>query len=129
MDFTDHGALETIKWVLAQTPGTPPTSLFIQLHVGDPGADGTANPAVENTRVAVTFDAAGNVGVDGQAEALTLGDTTWVAVAATETYTHMSIWDTVTGGASWYKGALAAPVAVSSGSNFTFPAGSKLNHL
>ena len=117
-----------MKWVMDQTPGTPPTEWFVQLHIGDPGADGTSNPAVENTRQSVDFDTAANILTDGRAQALTLADVTWVSVAGTETYSHISIWDAVTAGNSWYKGAMAASVAVAAGSNFTFPAGAKTDH-
>jgi len=129
MDFSNHGALETMKWVLDQTPGTPPDFLFLQLHTGDPGAEGTANLAVENTREAVSFDTAINVSTDGRAQALTIGDVVWTAVTSTETYSHMSVWDAASAGNCWYKGAVVAPIAVTAGSNFKFDAGSKLDHV
>jgi len=128
MDFSNNGALQTLKWILGQAPGTPPTVLYVKLHVGDPGADGTANPAVEDTRQVVSFGAGANISTDGRAQALTDADVLWVAVAGTESYTHMTIWDNITAGACWYKGALVAPVAITAGSNFTFPAGSTLDH-
>ena len=129
MDFSNHGALETMKWILGQTPGTPPSALYLQLHIGAPGADGASNPAVENLRVVVAFDTAANVSTDGRAQALTLADVLWEAVAATETYTHMSVWDALTAGNCWYQGAVVAPIAVTAGSNFKFDAGSKLDHV
>jgi hypothetical protein len=126
MDFADQGALQTMKWVLGQVPGTPPSSLFLQLHVGDPGSDGTANPAAESERKVVVFDTAVITSNDGSAQANTVADIPWIDVAATEIFTHVSIWDNVTAGACWYKGPLQAPVAVAINSNFTFPAGSSI---
>lgn len=127
MDFSNAGAKATLDWVLGDAV-TPPAQLFIQLHIGDPGADGTANPAVENTREEVTFGPSATVSTDGRAQTLTDSDVTWVTVAATESYSHISIWDAATVGVCWYKGAMVAPVAVAAGSNFTFPLGSKLDH-
>ena len=34
---------------------------YVKLHLGDPGEDGTANPAAETTRKAITFSAASAV--------------------------------------------------------------------
>ena len=127
MDFSNNGALETMKWGLGQTPGTPPSALYIKLHIGDPGADGLLNPAAETLRVVVSFAAAANTNTDGRAQAVTDADVDWLQVAAAESYSHMSVWDDISAGACWYKGALAAPVAVAAGSNFTFPAGSTLD--
>ena len=33
-------------------------NVFVKLHIGDPGADGTGNPATETTRQSVSFGAA-----------------------------------------------------------------------
>lgn len=128
MDFTNHGALETLKWILDQTPGTPPTSLFIKLHVGDPGADATANPAVEITRQPVSFGTAINILTDGRAQATTDADVLWLAVASSESYSHISMWDDLTAGNAWYKGPLPAPVAVTASANFKFPIGQTVDN-
>ena len=121
MDFTNYGAEQTLRWVLGQTAQAPPTQLFLALHIGDPGADGTANPAVESLRVeyvADTIDVTG--GGTGEAFVLNTGDINWENLAATETFTDVSIWDALTGGNTWYKGALVAPVPVVAGGNFQF---------
>jgi len=128
MDFADNGALNTLKWILGQSPGTPPPGLFIQLHVGDPGKDGTANIAGETTRVSATFAAAANTGTDGRAETVTAADVEWTGVSTAETYSHVSIWDAVTAGGCWYKGAMTQPITVAAGSDFVFPAGEKISH-
>lgn len=68
------------------------TGHFIQLHVGDPGVDGTANPAQETTRQAASFaaPAGGSVANDAVVE--------WLNVAATENYTHFTDWSAATAG-------------------------------
>ena len=106
----------------------PPAALYIQLHVGDPGGDGTDNPAVETGRELVTFAVPGVDGVTGAAKTVTSAAVTWVTVAASETYSHISLWDDPTAGNCWYKGPMVAPVAVGAGSNFSFPAGESLTY-
>lgn len=65
---------------------------FIKLHVGDPGAAGTANPAANTTRKSVTWaSASGGSKASG-------ADLLWSSVPNTETYTHWSAWDDVTAG-------------------------------
>ncbi len=121
MDFTDYGAAQTLRWVLGQTAQSPPTQFFVALHIGDPGALGVANPAAETLRVEYipgSIDDTG--GGTGQAFVLNNGDINWTGLAATETLSHVSIWDALTGGNPWYKGPLVAPVAVVAGGNFQF---------
>jgi len=122
VDFTDYGAEQTLRWVLGQTAQTPPAAFWVQLHIGDPGADGTANPAAETTRQEYTPDVinAPGGGTDGNADVVNTGDINWETLAATETLSHVSIWDDPGAGNSWYKGALIAPVPVVAGGNFQF---------
>ncbi len=121
MDFTDYGAEQTLRWVLGEGPQAPPTEFFVALHIGDPGVDGVANPAGETLRVEYIpnpIDATG--GGTGEAFVLNNGDINWVGLSDTETISHVSIWDAVTGGNAWYKGQLVSPVPVVAGGNFQF---------
>ena len=121
MDFTDYGAAQTLRWVLGQTPQSPPASFFVQLHIGDPGPLATANPAAETLRVEYVPDAIDDTGgATGEADVVNTGDINWTGLAATETISHVSIWDALTGGNPWYKGPLVAPVPVVAGGNFQF---------
>lgn len=124
MDLTDHGAEQTLQWALGQGTPAPPAGLFIKLHIGDPGADGTANPAANTERKAVTFLAIASPAfsgtASGDADALTAANVEWDALPATETYSHISVWDDATLGNSWYKGAMVAPVGVLAGGIFQF---------
>jgi hypothetical protein len=96
------------------------TQAYVKLHLGDPGEDGTGNPAVETTRKALSFAAAAAGAAASDAAA------TWTLVAATETYSHISLWDTVgpAGGNCLWTGPMAAPKAVTAGDTFEFPAAS-----
>lgn len=84
------------------TSYTGPASLFVQLHVGAPGAAGTSNVATNNTRKAISFGSASG----GVSTSTT--DENWTSVAGTETYTHFSIWDASSAGNFIASGALTA---------------------
>lgn len=75
------GLCNNVPWSVPQA--------YVKLHVGDPGAAGTANPAVETARKAVSFGTqsggaiANDVAID------------WTAIAGSEDASHFSLWDTV----------------------------------
>ena len=122
MDFTTNGATESLQWVLGQGTPTPPAAFWVKLHIGDPGADATANPAANTERQQITWNTISSPGTasGGSADADNSNNLEWTAVAATETYSHISIWDASTGGAAWYKGAMLVPVGVLAGGTFQF---------
>lgn len=64
---------------------------FVQLHLGDPGAAGTANPAAETERQSATFSVTSGAAENSAA-------VEWTGVTATETVTHFSVWTAATGG-------------------------------
>lgn len=89
---------------------------YVKLHVGDPGAAGTANAAAETTRKLAVFSAA-----SGGATANT-GALTWTGVAGNEDYTHISFWSAASGGTFGGSGLMTAN-AVLIGDTFTIPVG------
>jgi hypothetical protein len=89
----------------------------LQLHVGDPGEDGTANVATNNTRKSITGAAA------SAGKFTSVNDLAWTNAPATETWTHVSIWDAATLGNCLWVGSLTVPVAASATDNWTLPAG------
>ena len=93
---------------------TDPVGFFAKLHTGDPGAAGTSNAAVETTRKAVTFSAASGGAITNSAAI------TWTAVSTTETYSHVSFWDTVgpAGGTFLGSDALNTPRSVTALDDF-----------
>lgn len=95
---------------------TAPTACWIKLHVGDPGAAGTANPATETTRKQLSTGAASS-GATSSAAALT-----WTSVAGSEDYTHYSAWTASTAGSFLFSGTITAN-AVAIGDTFTIPVG------
>lgn len=88
------------------------TTCYVKIHTGDPGEDGTANAATETTRKSVSWSAASG---GSMASSATL---TWTNVAATETYTHWSMWDNVSTGNCLWTGALSSSAAVTAGDTF-----------
>ena len=90
---------------------------FIKLHIGDPGAAGTSNPATETTRKAVTFAAASGSSMASSA------DITWTSIAGSEDATHFSIWNASTSGTFKFSGTITANAFVA-GDTYTIPSGS-----
>lgn len=83
-------------------------NVYVKLHLGDPGAAGTSNPAVNTTRAAVQFAAAaGGVKTSNT-------DASWTSVSTSETYTHFSLWSTVgpAGGTFLYSGTITGGAVV-----------------
>lgn len=96
---------------------TEPAGVWIQLHVGDPGAAGTANTAVETDRTQAVFGAGAVSGAISNTVALT-----WSSVAGTEDFTHYSAWDASSGGNLLFSGTVTAN-SVTAGDDFTIPVG------
>jgi hypothetical protein len=93
------------------------TSVFAKLHLGDPGAAGATNAAVETTRQQVTFGNAATTGAIANTAAVE-----WTSVSTTETYTHYSLWTASTGGTFLGSGTITGG-AVTAGNNFSIPIG------
>ena len=75
---------------------------YMQLHVGDPGAAGTANTATETTRKLLSFDAAANAAIENDAVIV------WTNIAGSQTATHFTIWDDPTAGNFIWSGTMVA---------------------
>jgi hypothetical protein len=96
-----------------------PAGFFLKLHIGDPGAAGTANVAAHTTRVAPTFSAASGGAITNSAAV------TWASMSAAETISHWSAWDTVgpTGGTFLFSDNLTTARTVAIGDTFEIPIG------
>lgn len=89
---------------------------WIKLHIGDPGAAGTSNPAVETTRQQVSVGAAAGGSIASNA------DLVWTNVAGSEDYTHFTAWTANAAGTFGFSGTVTA-VAVTAGATFTILSG------
>jgi hypothetical protein len=76
--------------------------VYIKLHVGDPGANGTSNPATETTRKVVTFAAAANGSIASDSAA------TWTNIAGSQDATHFTAWDNLTTGNFLFSGTITS---------------------
>lgn len=110
------------KWLdVIRTTGTTFTTIgtaYVKLHIGDPGAAGTASPSAgDATRKSVSHNAA-------SAGAITISGTSgpWTNGGSSETLTHVSVWDSATTGNFLYSAALTASQAWASGNTFTLNA-------
>lgn len=93
-----------------------PATLYIQWHIGDPGAAGTANPAAETTRRGFTRTAA------AAAAANPAADITVASPAASETWTHATLWDAAAAGNCWMVAPFAAAASIIAGVGVVVPA-------
>lgn len=78
------------------------TYSWVKLHVGAPGANGTSNPAGETTRKQATWSAAAN------AAAASTNLLQWTNVAASEDYTHFTVWTASSAGTFGFSGIITA---------------------
>lgn len=117
-DATDFAEDEIADWIVGNGAPAAVTNTYVKLHLGAPGESAASNAAVETLRVITSFGAA-SAGV-----ATSDADIDWTSVSTTETYSHFSLWDALTSGNPLAVGALTAPVAVTSGDNFSIPSGS-----
>ena len=101
-----------LNWLRGVAPASVP-GLYAKLHTGDPGAAGTANPAAVTARQAVTMTAA-----SGGSMSLNTVAGSWT-MTATETITHLSIWDDATTGNFRWSLAVTTPRNVVSGDTLT----------
>lgn len=85
--------------------------VFAKLHTGDPGEEGTSNPAAEATRKKITWASPAS-GVIKNSAALK-----WEGVSTTETIKYISLWDASTSGNPLWSGPLTAEKALTAGDN------------
>jgi hypothetical protein len=90
---------------------------YIKLHVGNPGANGTDNPAVETTRKVVSFAVASAGAIASDA------DITWTNIAGSEDATFFTAWDDLTTGNFLFSGTIIGN-PYSAGDTYTIVSGS-----
>lgn len=93
------------------------TNVYVKLHIGNPGAAGTTNPATETTRKLVSFSAASTGSLTSDA------DVSWTNIAGSEDATFFTVWDNLTAGNFLFSGTVAGN-AYTAGDTFTIPSGS-----
>ena len=92
------------------------TYTWIKLHIGDPGAAGAGNPALNTTRQQATWGTAAS-GLKSNTNVID-----WVSVPNNEDYTHLSFWTASTAGVFGGSGPVTAN-PVTAGDTFRIAAG------
>jgi hypothetical protein len=112
MSISNYAELKILEHTTGKTAWTIPSNVYVKLHTGDAGEDGTSNAATETTRKVAAWATASSGAI---ATSATLE---WTNVASTETYSHWSMWDASTGGNCLWTGALSSSAAVTAGDTF-----------
>lgn len=89
---------------------------YVQLHTGDPGANGTSAVASGLARKQVTTWATPSGGATSNTSVLT-----WTVVPSSTDYTHFTVWDTLTTGNFGFSGTITAN-PVTAGDTFSIAA-------
>jgi hypothetical protein len=112
MSISNYAELKILEHTTGKTAWTIPSNVYVKLHTGDAGEAGTTNAATETTRKVAAWAtaASGSIATSATLE--------WTNVAATETYSHWSMWDALTGGNCLWTGALSSSAAVTAGDTF-----------
>lgn len=112
MSISNYAENKILDHLTGTTSWTAPSAVYIKLHTGDPGEDGTSNAATETTREEATFSAAssGSIATDATVE--------WTNVSTSETYSHWSAWDNVSAGNCLWTGSLSSSASVTAGDTF-----------
>jgi len=112
MSISNYAELKILEHTTGKTAWTIPTNVYVKLHTADAGEAGTSNAATETTRKVAAWAtaASGSIATSATLE--------WTNVAATETYSHWSLWDASTAGNCLWTGALSSSAAVTAGDTF-----------
>ena len=112
MSISNYAELKILEHTTGKTAWTIPTNVYVKLHTADAGEAGTSSAATEATRKVAAWATAASEAI---ATSATLE---WTNVAATETYSHWSMWDAATAGNCLWTGALSSSAAVTAGDTF-----------
>ena len=112
------------KWLAALGNATAfsVATVYIQLHVGDPGANGTANVATETNRKSVAFAAASGGSLASSA------DVTWSNIQGSQDATHFTAWDLSASGNFLFSGTITGN-PYTAGDTYTITSGSLTTSL
>ena len=112
MSISNYAELKILEHTTGKTAWTIPTNVYVKLHTADAGEAGTSSAATETTRKVAAWAtaASGSIATSATLE--------WTNVAATETYSHWSLWDASSAGNCLWTGALSSSAAVTAGDTF-----------
>lgn len=116
MSISNYAELKILEHLTGKTAWSMPSTVYIKLHTGDAGEDGTTNAATNTSRQAASWAAAasGSIAINASI--------TWTNVSTTETYSHWSAWDASSAGNCLWSGALSSSASVTAGDTFQITA-------
>ena len=112
MSISNYAELKILEHTTGKTAWTIPSNVYVKLHTADAGEAGTTSAATEATRKVAAWATASSGAI------ATSATIEWTNVAATETYSHWSLWDALTSGNCLWTGALSSSAAVTAGDTF-----------
>ena len=112
MSISNYAELKILDHTTGRSAWTIPTNVYVKLHTADPGEAATTAAASETTRKVAAWAVAASGAI------ATSATIEWTNVAATEVYTHWSLWDDLTAGNALWTGALSASASVTAGDTF-----------
>lgn len=116
MSISNYAELKILEHTTGKTSWTMPSTVYVKLHLGDPGEDCTANAAANTSRQSASWAAAASGAI------ATSATISWTNVSSTETYSHWSLWDASTAGNPLWSGALSSSASVTAGDTFQITA-------
>jgi len=97
---------------------TPPSTIYVSLHTGDPGDTGANElTAPSYARAAITFSAPSGGSISNAATV------SWTAGENWGTITHFALWDSATGGNPLADGAFTTSLTIMASGRLTIGAG------
>jgi hypothetical protein len=112
MSISNYAELKILEHTTGKTSWTMPSTVYVKLHLGDAGEEGTSSAAANTSRQSAAWATASSGAI------ATSATITWTNVSNTETYSHWSLWDNATAGNCLWTGALSASAAVTAGDTF-----------
>ena len=112
MSISNYAELKILEHTTGKTAWTIPSNVYVKLHTADAGEAGTTSAATEATRKVAAWATASSGAI------ATSATIEWTNVAATETYSHWSLWDAATAGNCLWTGALSSSASVTAGDTF-----------
>ena len=112
MSISNYAELKILDHTTGRSAWTIPTNVYVKLHTADPGEAATSSAATEATRKVAAWAVAASGAI------ATSATIEWTNVAATEVYTHWSLWDDLTAGNALWTGALSSSASVTAGDTF-----------
>lgn len=122
MSISDFLEQTILDLVFNGTAYSGQSTVYVKLHIGDPGEACTSNPATHTTRIAATFGAASGGAISNDALIEWTGVDTG-APGSTETISHISLWDAAAAGNALWYGALTQSKVVNDGDTFRIASG------